>query len=57
MGRTIDFSYGGTVEELYREFSDKLHVEDVDFQLDTGFFDIFTVICEKPTSLGVGWIA
>lgn len=44
MGRTIKFSYGGSVEELYNELSDKLNVDDVDFQLDMGFFDIFTLL-------------
>lgn len=50
MGRTIDFSYGGSVEDLYSEFSDTLHVEDVDFQLDTGFFDIFTLLSVDEVS-------
>ena len=46
MGRFIDFTYDGTIDELSSEVSDRLPLEDVDiqFQLDEGFFDIFTVL-------------
>lgn len=46
MGRFIDFTYDGNIDELSGEVSDRLPLEDVDiqFQLDEGFFDIFTVL-------------
>ena len=55
MGRYIDFTYEGTLDELSKEISDRLPIEDVDiqFQLDNGFFDIFTVLEDGEIRPGI----